>query len=432
MLQDRLEISRLFHRFAFGPKPGQFSAALKSGLAQTKRDLLNVPAIDTGAQSISLPVVTDLGPRPAPNTAAVLDFASAMRSQTQNLITWWLDLMVASDHGLTERLVWFWHGHWATSIAKVDYPLAMYKQNQVFRTYALGDFQKLSRAMIYDGALQFWLDGQTSTLKAPNENLARELMELFILGVNRYSEDDVKSLAKSLTGFRVTTSTGEVEFQPNRHDFNPVTLLGTTKHFTAEEASDFLVARSDCQKFIAERIWYRFISSSVEMPGNFASVNAFSNRSIAAAIQAAAYDPAMSDAKNQMVKAPVEWFVSACRALELIPSKLESSAKLIQALSALGQLPFNPPNVGGWPAAEAWLSSASAQYRINLAQWLVKQSSLRAIKEFDPDRWFINSADWLGVSQWSPRTQAALRESLAKPTEFAVLALTSPEYVVNA
>ena len=210
MLQDRLEISRLFHRFAFGPKPGQFSAALKSGLAQTKRDLLNVPAIDTGAQSISLPVVTDLGPRPAPNTAAVLDFASAMRSQTQNLITWWLDLMVASDHGLTERLVWFWHGHWATSIAKVDYPLAMYKQNQVFRTYALGDFQKLSRAMIYDGALQFWLDGQTSTLKAPNENLARELMELFILGVNRYSEDDVKSLAKSLTGFQVTTSTGEV------------------------------------------------------------------------------------------------------------------------------------------------------------------------------------------------------------------------------
>ncbi|NDC17645.1 MAG: DUF1800 family protein [Actinobacteria bacterium] len=168
------------------------------------------------------------------------------------------------------------------------------------------------------------------------------------------------------------------------------------------------------------------------MPGNFASVNAFSNRSIAAAIKAAAYDPAMSDAKNQMVKAPVEWFVSACRALELIPSKLESSAKLIQALSALGQLPFNPPNVGGWPAAEAWLSSASAQYRINLAQWLVKQSSLRAIKEFDPDRWFINSADWLGVSQWSPRTQAALRESLAKPTEFAVLALTSPEYVVNA
>lgn len=432
MANDRLEISRIFHRLGFGPRPGEYDAALKSGAVKSRAAALTPPADDLGAKSVQTPTLTDLGQRPAPNTPEVIQFAAALRNQTEQLTLWWLDLMVKSDHGLTEKMVWFWHGHYATSLAKVDYPLAMFRQNQIFRTFALGDFQKMSRAMVNDGALQYWLDGQISTFKAPNENLARELMELFILGVNRYTEDDVKALARSLTGYQVVRSTGVVTFDPARHDPNPVTLLGATKHFTGEEASDFLVARPDCQKFIAERIWYRFISSSVDMPTNFASATAFANRNIASAISAAANDAAFTDPKNQMVKSPVEWFIGACRALELIPSQLENPAKVLQALNALGQLPFYPPNVGGWPAGESWLSSASAQYRINLAQLLVKQSQLRALSTFDPDRWFISSADWLGVPQWSARTQAALRESLAKPAEFAVLALTCPENVVSA
>jgi uncharacterized protein (DUF1800 family) len=355
-----------------------------------------------------------------------------MRSQTDNLILWWMDRMALSDNGLTERMTWFWHGHWATSISKINHPFPMYKQNETFRKYALGNFGEMSQAMLNDGALQYWLDGQESTFKSPNENLGRELMELFILGVNRYSEDDVKAIARSLTGYQVANSSGTVVFNPKRHDSNAVSLLGTTKHFTGEEVSDFLVARDDCARFISERLWYRFISSTEVMPSNFAGIQSFANRDISSAVAAVAKDSAMRDPKNAMVKSPVDWFISAARALELTPSKLSSSSKLKNYLNKLGQLPLYPPSVGGWPAAEAWLSSASAQYRIDFATWLVKQSQLRGLTEIPVERRVLSSADWLGVAQWSPRTQAALRNSLSDPVEFAVLALCSPEYVVNA
>ena len=432
MNAKRLEIARLSHRFAFGPRPGEFAAALDAGVSATRQKVLTVPATDAGAARVVEPLITDLGSRPKPNTAEIIPFVTGLRNQTEQLTLWWLDRMALSDHGLTEKMTWFWHGHWATSITKVDHPLAMYKQNQVFRQFALGNFSQMSRAMINDAALQYWLDGQTSTVKAPNENLARELMELFVLGVNRYTEDDVKALARVLTGYQLTLSAATVTVNQKRRDTSAVTILGKNSTFTAESASDYLVTKPDCAKFIAERLWYRFISSTEEMPTNSGAVNAFSSREVAPAVASLVQDSAMSNSRYSMVKSPVEWFISACRALELTPSKLDSSSQLINHLNKLGQIPFYPPNVGGWPAAEAWLSSASAQYRIAFASWLIKQSSLRALNEIPEDRRVLASADWLGVAEWSPRTQAALRSSLSNPQEFALLALCSPEYVVSA
>ena len=432
MNAKRLEIARLSHRFAFGPRPGEFAAALDAGVSATRQKVLTVPATDAGAARVVEPLITDLGSRPKPNTAEIIPFVTGLRNQTEQLTLWWLDRMALSDHGLTEKMTWFWHGHWATSITKVDHPLAMYKQNQVFRQFALGNFSQMSRAMINDAALQYWLDGQTSTVKAPNENLARELMELFVLGVNRYTEDDVKALARVLTGYQLTLSAATVTVNQKRRDTSAVTILGKNSTFTAESASDYLVAKPDCAKFIAERLWYRFISSTEEMPTNIGAVNAFSAREVAPAVASLIQDSAMSNSRYSMVKSPVEWFISACRALELTPSQLDSSNQLINHLNKLGQIPFYPPNVGGWPAAEAWLSSASAQYRIAFASWLIKQSSLRGLNEIPEDRRVLASADWLGVAEWSPRTQAALRSSLSNPQEFALLALCSPEYVVSA
>jgi uncharacterized protein (DUF1800 family) len=145
-----------------------------------------------------------------------------------------------------------------------------------------------------------------------------------------------------------------------------------------------------------------------------------------------ARDAAMRDEKYAMVKSPVEWFISACRALELTPSALKTPAQMINFLQKLGQVPFSPPNVGGWPAAEAWLSSATAQYRISFATWLVKQSDLRVLKSLTPAQRMTQSANWLGVPEWSPRTKAALRDTQSDPAQFALLALCSPEYIVSA
>ena len=429
---QRLETSRLFNRFGFGPRPGEYAQALKNGVASTRTQLLTVPAVDAGAATVIEPEITDLGKRPAPNTKEIVPFAIAMRFQTQQMVMWWLDRMAVSDHGLTEKMTWFWHGHWATSVQKLNYAMPLFKQNKTMRTYCLGNFTSMTKAMINDGALQFWLDGQENTVKAPNENLGRELMELFTLGVDRYSEDDVKNISRVLTGYQVVRSSGEVSINQNRRDKNPVTLLGTTKSFTGDTVAEFLVARDDSAQFIAERLWYRFISSTEEMPASFSAKSAFASREISAAVNAMATDPVMRDEKFAMVKSPVEWFISACRALELTPSELKTPAQLINYLDKLGQVPFSPPNVGGWPAGEAWLSSATAQYRIAFATWLIKQSDLRVLSELRPATRITKSADWLGIPEWSARTQTALRSAINDPTQFALLALCSPEFIVSA
>jgi uncharacterized protein (DUF1800 family) len=429
---QRLEISRLFNRFGFGPRPGEFAQALADGASVTRTRLLTVPAIDAGLARVAEPEITDLGPRPKPNTKEVVPFAIAMRYQTQQMLVWWLDRMALADNGLTEKMTWFWHGHWATSIQKLNYPLPMYKQNETLRTHCLGNFASMTKAMLNDGALQFWLDGQDSTVKAPNENLGRELMELFTLGVGRYTEDDVKSISRVLTGYQVNRNNGTVTINQNRRDKNPVNLLGTTAVFTGDSLADFLVARDDSAKFVSERLWYRFISSTEDMPATFSAKNAFATRDISAAVAAMANDSAMRDEKYAMVKSPVEWFIGACRALELTPSQLKTPNQLTNYLEKLGQVPFSPPNVGGWPAGEAWLSSATAQYRIAFATWLIKQSDLRGLKEIKPASRVLKSADWLGVAEWSPRTQSALRSSVNDPSQFALLALCSPEYIVSA
>jgi len=432
MNTQRLETSRLFTRFGFGPRPGEFAQALKDGVETTRTKLLTVPAIDAAAATIVEPEITDLGKRPEPNSKEVVPFAIAMRFQTQQMTMWWLDRMAVSDHGLTEKMTWFWHGHWATSLQKLNYPMPMFKQNKTLRTYCLGNFTSMTKAMLNDGALQFWLDGQENTVKAPNENLGRELMELFTLGVGRYTEDDVKSISRVLTGYQVVRSSGEVTINQNRRDKNPVTLLGTTKVFTGETLAEFLVARDDSAQFIAERLWYRFISSTEDMPASFSAKTAFASREISAAVKAMASDPVLRDEKYAIVKSPIEWFISACRALELRPSQLKTPNQLTNYLDKLGQVPFNPPNVGGWPAGEAWLSSATAQYRIAFATWLIKQSELRVLKSLTPAQRMLQSADWLGVAEWSPRTKNALRDAQADPAQFALLALCSPEYLVNA
>jgi len=425
----RLEIARLYNRFGFGPRPGDYAKALKAGVAATKQSLLNPPQIDSGA--VALPEVTDLGKRPEPNTPEVITFSRGLRVQSQDIELWWLDQMVATNKPLQEKMVWFWHGHWATSIGKVNYPMPMLLQNQTFRQYATGNFNEFAKAMFKDGALQIWLDGGENTVKAPNENLSREMMELFLLGVNRYTEDDVKELARAFTGYQVSRSAGTVFYNAKRRDTKSVTLLGKSAVMTPEDAITRLVSQADCAKFIAERIWYRFISSQQPLPTNHQMIGAFAGREIAPVLSTLINGSDLANPEYEIVKSPVEWFVGVCRALSLTPSKLDSFSKLHGYLQKLSQVPFAPPNVGGWPTDEAWLSSASAQFRIAFATWLVNQADLSAIQAQTPEQRIAYLADLLAVVEWSPRTLIALREVRDYVPRLLILALCSPEYVVS-
>jgi len=425
----RLETARLYNRFGFGPRPGEYAQALKAGVAATKKSLLNPPLIDSGA--VALPVVTDLGKRPEPNTPEIITFARELRLQRENIELWWLDQMVATNKPLQEKMVWFWHGHWATSIGKVNYAMPMLLQNQTFRNYATGNFIEFSKAMFLDGAMQVWLDGGENTVKAPNENFSREMMELFVLGVNRYTETDVKELARAFTGYQVSRSSGAVVYNEKRRDKKSVTLLGKSAVMSPEDAIAHLVNQPNCAQFIAERIWYRFISSQQPLPKSHPMISAFANREIAPVLEALINSADLAKPQYEIVKSPVEWFVGVCRVLSLTPSKLDSFSKLHGYLEKLSQVPFSPPNVGGWPTDEAWLSSASAQFRLAFATWLVNQADLSAIEAQAPEKRVAYLADLLAVVEWSPRTSAALREVRDVVSRLVILTICSPEYVVS-
>jgi len=389
------------------------------------------PSNDAFADSQPEPEVSDQGPRPAPNSSAVVAYATEKRAQLTSLTLWWLDRMVLSEHSLRERMTWFWHGHWATSYQKVDDALPMFLQNLTLRAFALGDFKAMAQSMVNDGALIYWLDGQTNTIKAPNENLSRELMELFILGVNRYSESDVRETAKALTGYRVNKTSGAVTFLPKQHFNGTINFLGTSGSYDGDSLCEYLVSRSDCALFISERLWYRFISSTTTFADQ-GLTQSFAQRDISKLVQTLGRHPALDDPANSMVKSPIDWFVSVCRALQITPSMFSNTALIRRYLDNLGQVPFFPPNVGGWPADQAWLSSSSAQYRIQFATALVKEANLSPISSLSESTRIAGFADWLGVAAWSQRTELALIGAIKDPQRLVILAICSPEYVVSA
>jgi uncharacterized protein (DUF1800 family) len=432
MENDRLEIARLYHRFGFGPRPGEFKTALNNGLTATKAKFLSVPTIDLGAAQVAEPNITNLGTRPDQKTNELIEFNIALRQQVKDLPLWWLDRMALSDHALTERMTWFWHGHWATAIGKLNHAYPMYLQNQTLRKYALGNFGEMTAAMLNDGALQFWLDGGENTVKSPNENLARELMELFTLGVNRYTETDVRELSRALTGYQIERSSGKVTFNAKRYDSNIKTILGSSTTFNGNSAAAHLVAQKDTAKFIAERFWYRFISSQIELPSDNSLEKSFETRDISKLVGALTDSKILNNTSYSIVKPPVEWFVGVARYLKLTPSALKTPAQLLAYLDRLAQVPFNPPNVGGWPTDEAWLSSASAQYRIQFAAWLIKQADLSALAAIAPNKRITWLQDELGILAFSNRTRIALDGVKANPAQLLQLAICSPEYVVSA
>ena len=157
-------------------------------------------------------------------TSANTAFWDKIFAGQTEFVAWWLDRMYSSNYPLTERMTWFWHGHWATAVSKVIYPLPMQKQNNTLRKYALGNFEDMAKAMVVDGALNYWLDNEENYVTSPNENLARELMELMTLGVNKFTQHDVTAAARALTGYSTNIYTGAVTFDADaallqaRHD----------------------------------------------------------------------------------------------------------------------------------------------------------------------------------------------------------------------
>jgi uncharacterized protein (DUF1800 family) len=246
----------------FGPRQAAHLLR-RAGFGGTAAEVARYAAMDPGTAVDALlhPGDADLAfpDYPAMDVLYAVN-GGKVRSGTQ---TWWLDRMLRTRHPLVEKMVLFWHGHFATSIAKVPAPL-MARQIDLFRSQGMGNFRTLLAAVSIDPAMSVWLDNRSNTKAHPNENYAREVMELFALGLRAYTEDDVKAAARAFTGWPYNGKTMTVAFNPRQHDTDVKTFLGQTGPFGLTEVVDIIVAQPVHQRFIARKLLEFFVYSDPE------------------------------------------------------------------------------------------------------------------------------------------------------------------------
>ncbi|WP_405164694.1 DUF1800 domain-containing protein [Nocardia sp. NBC_01499] len=430
-----MSTARMLRRAGFGASGAEIDSV--QGLAPAdylRTALVADPDADPGARETPLPEFPETV---APGKNASLDvrkrYNAERTDQLGALTGWWLRRMAAVHQPIHEKLTLLWHNHFATSAAKVRDAAAMAAQNQRLRTSGTGDFGALAYAMITDAAMLKWLDGVSNSAKAPNENLSREFMELFALGHgNGYTETDVREGARALTGWTIDGD-GAVTLKPGRHDPGPKTLLGVSGSLGAREFCDIVLGRPESARYVAGRMWQQLGSDAP--PSQSAidrAVAAYGpNRDIASLVVAILTDNEFTTARDTVVHGPIEWLIGAVRALAVPIGSDADVRKLTGVLRNLGQVPFYPPSVGGWPHGQAWMSTAAAQRRLIEASSLVKNADLSRISAAAPaDR--VDAVGYqLGVGAWSDRSAAVLTSVRDHPAELTAIALNTPEYLTS-
>jgi uncharacterized protein (DUF1800 family) len=319
------------------------------------------------------------------STAKLLADAAVSSNDPGRLKAWWVYRMLFGPDPLAERLTFLWHDHFATSNLKVNDLGSMLHQNETFRRLARAHFSELLKASVHEPALLVWLDAPANRKGHPNENLARETMELFTLGVGNYSESDVKEAARALTGWGVDE--GEFRVKATAHDSGPKTILGKNGTWTGDDFVAMLHDHPATAGRLAWRLCGLFFGEGALEPAAIQSLAddlRVHNLDIARAVETILRSRAFFESNNlgNRVLAPVEFVVGAVRALDMADPP-PSTLALADWAARLGQDLFYPPNVGGWPGGRAWITTRSAIGRANFAASLVAGPGVGRPEPFD-------------------------------------------------
>lgn len=351
----------------------------RAGFGGRPAEIRRYAAMRSDEAVASLLAMPPAGAVPPPEQAQV--DGPLGRRETRDSLTglqlWWLNRMLNSPAPLQEKMTLYFHGHF-TSRATPRFPRITYNQNALFRRYAAGNLRELTREVSKDAAMLIYLDGANNVASHPNENYARELMELFTLGVDNYTEHDVRESARAWTGWRVVRRTDAVTFDEARHDDGSKTFLGRTGNFNGDDIVDIIFDQPQCARFFAASLlnWFVYNDPEPEL------VNA-----VAGLIREHRYDlsPVLGvilssnvfyseRSYRALVKSPVEFVVGTYKALGL-PAIGETA---IPALQQMGQRLFFPPSVAGWPGGKNWLTSGTMIERQNFLTRLLGSQTLDA------------------------------------------------------
>lgn len=357
----RREATHLLWRTQFGATHAEIEAATADGLAKTL-ERLTTPQ----PESESFVSADTLLRRTAFDTGNIAD-----------LKAWWLYRMLKSANPLVERMSLVWHSHFATSNAKVQSVPYMADQNDLIRQHATRNFRPLLRGMARDVAMLVWLDGNANRKRQPNENFAREVMELFSLDVGNYTEQDIKEAARAFSGWQVRE--GKFWFNELQHDTGTKTVFGKSGNLNGDDVVDLCLAQPACPRFLARKLLRAFVIStpSIELVDGLAERIRLHDFEMAPVLRELLgsrvfFSP---EARGVLIKGPIELILGAYRSLEVHP-KL---ATTIPLLASLGQDVFEPPTVKGWDGGRLWISSTSMLQRANFAAELATGNRLGTI-----------------------------------------------------
>jgi uncharacterized protein (DUF1800 family) len=357
---DRRAAAHLYRRAGFAASSAELEAAVTAGPHETLERML---ASD----------------RLAEFTAEMDRMAQAVLAgnNPEALSSWWLYRMRHTPAPLLEKTAFFWHGHFATSGAKVKEAKLLYRQNELLRQHALGSFAAMVQGIARDPAMLIYLDSATNRKTHPNENFAREVMELFCLGVGKYSEKDIQELAKCFTGWEIQH--GEFKFNSYQHDYGTKRLFGHTGKWDGDEAIGQILEQPAAAEFLCTKLVRFFVADELALtPEQIAPLEEtlrqakFRIEPLLKKILTSRtfYHPSIRAAK---VGSPVDLALGLLRALEANTNM----HTLVGRLREIGQLPLFPPNVKGWNGGREWINASTILGRANLVRQILELNDVR-------------------------------------------------------
>lgn len=387
---NRRTAEHLFNRARFGATPTEIDAAVRRRPAVVIDDLFRSDApLETYA-----PVYFDAPPRseyPDFSPEEWKDFNAQKlidnRRQRIEYTRWWCGRMLSGENALLERMALFWHGFFTTSHHGVRPSFAMIRHHEQLRAGALGSYANLLRMVVHSAATMEYLDNGSSSVGAINENLARELLELYSLGEGNYTESDVREVARALTGMGFDLY-GNYVFEPERHDDGVKTIFGRVGDWDGDDVVDLLLEHPECARWVAGRMieWFEGRAPTASRLDHYATLLRDADYEVEPLLRELFLDPEFyrADVVERQVQSPVDFMVGTAHRLSwpMTPEFCERGACM------LGQRLFHPPNVGGWQGGTAWMSTSAFILRGNVPGVLLgnlDRDALRAEAEDELD-----------------------------------------------
>jgi len=439
-LESTTAISLLYRRLGFGATAAELSSAANAGYSATAATLLaglgqGDPGGDAVAPPAFTPIPTNFAQLRTDPTARQTYFQS-LRAEGRDLIVWWVARMVASTNPAQEKLTFLLHGHFPTALSKVRFPRFMYQQNELFRTKGSASFTDLTQSVAVDPAMLIWLDAASDKAAHPNENFARELLERFTMGIGNYTEADVRAAAYCFTGWRLNLRTGAFSISPLDHSNAPQTFLGQIGINSGTQVIDIATSSAASARFVPAALWSHLaypISPKDPVITDLAT-GFTTDRNVSKLLATIVAHPSFQSGStlNGLIKQPIEFVVGALRALSVTATEVQAKQEgMLAVLAGLGQIPFNPPSVGGWGQNSYWLSTAAALIRWQFAERLSATADISLVSDAAPRSRVDAAAQLLSIPTWSSTTAKALAGASSNPPHLVALALVSPEFVSN-